>query len=207
MDNYLFQRLNHIMNSNLEYEIDIVNYYNSSDNEERCCPVCSQYFNVRNYGFHILQDHPALFSVILSTYLNPILETNLDTTNLEELDVMEDEDFDYYNYYSNLCEMIGYETIGITDIDKYVPVIEQPESDLKCPICLETFEENKRTFRRTKLCKHEFCNECSITWFGKHKKCPVCIQEVQMAERSISESPSANSIASSPLSPSSIPST
>lgn len=202
MTNYLYQRVSNIMSSNLDYEIDIVNYYNSSDNEERCCPICSEYFSVQEFGYHILQDHPALFTVILSTYFNPITETN----TLDELDGMED-DFDYYSYYSNLCEIIGYETIGITDLDKYAPIIVKPDIDLKCPICLETFEENNQAFRQTKLCKHDFCDGCATTWFGKHKKCPVCMQEIQMADKSISESPSANSIASSPLSPSSTPST
>lgn len=169
------------------------------------CPICSQSVSSREIGYHILDNHPALFTVMLSTYLNPLVGTF--QTPLDEIDDVEDNGFDLYSYYSNLCDSIGYETVGVDNIDASVPKIDEVEPDTKCPICLETFEENEREFRRVNNCKHEFCQDCTQTWFSKHKKCPVCMQEVQMAERSISSSPSANSIASSALSVSSIPST
>ena len=169
------------------------------------CPICSQSVSSREIGYHILDNHPALFTVMLSTYLNPLVGTF--QTPLDEIDDVEDNGFDLYSYYSNLCDSIGYETVGVDNIDLSVPKIDTVEPDTKCPICLETFEENEREFRRVKYCKHEFCQDCAQTWFSKHKKCPVCMQEVQMAERSMSSSPSANSIASSALSVSSIPST
>jgi hypothetical protein len=197
---------------------------NHTDEQERECPLCSQFFSIRNYGYHILNEHPSLFTVLLSTYLQPLTEPQLQdanpTTNtpnavntfdeldgLDGVDEMEDTSFDFYSYYSNLCDMIGYELVGVDNLDKHAPILDTIEDELKCPVCLETFEENKRLFRRIERCKHEFCDDCASTWFSKHKKCPICMQEVQMADKSISESPSANSMASSALSASSAPST
>lgn len=142
------------------------------------CPLCRLLFPAEDYLIHLMRNHTLTFLILMNQYYN--LEYN--------------DDFNTYDYYLELCETIGNYEVGIDDLDKYMPKIETNE---KCIICLESFEENPREFRKIHKCSHIFCDSCCNQWFKKSKKCPLCMQEVQISSNAIESSDSSSSFLSS----------
>ena len=70
---------------------------------------------------------------------------------------------------SNLLDLsneIGDVNIGLKDNNKLKKI---QKNNVKCQICYT----NKINYIELP-CKHEVCEECSITWFESNKKCPIC---------------------------------
>ena len=85
---------------------------------------------------------------------------------------------DDYDFLSDLCDRIGYHTIGVNDINECAPIIDNISSiyDIdKCPICLEEFKYII-SLRKINICDHIYCAPCIETWLKNHKTCPVCKQ-------------------------------
>jgi hypothetical protein len=87
-----------------------------------------------------------------------------------------------YEFNLMLEEIIGNVEVGVDDIDQVAPVLLASEyhalqSEMSCPICQEAMQ-GCVIIRRT-LCNHYFCDACISTWFATHKKCPICMQDVQ----------------------------
>jgi hypothetical protein len=116
-----------------------------------------------------------------------------------ELDAVDD-----YEYNTMLGELMGCVEVGVSDIDlvsERIEVDEILEDDFeRCPICQETADELAARGLRKTICGHAFCDACLSQWLAKHKKCPICMQDLQdlcdaaAAAHAESSSKSANSI-------------
>jgi hypothetical protein len=142
-------------------------------NNHQTCPLCGQLCLLNDYLDHLTTNHLdtmlTLFSFQLGQlnaqdYLN-YLHQQIDSY----IDTMEYEDM------LELCDAIGYHTVGISDIHTIASKIDPIEDT--CPICLESYTEKE--IYQTHKCKHIFCKECLSTWINKHKTCPMCQQELQ----------------------------
>jgi len=146
------------------------------------CPLCGLLFPAEDYLIHLMRNHTMTFLILMNQYYN----------NLEYND-----DYNTYDYYLELCEIMGNYEIGIDDLDKYMPKIEcNDKCNDKCTICLESFEDNPRDFRKIITCSHTFCDSCCQQWFKKSKKCPLCMQEAQISSNAIESSESSSSFTS-----------
>lgn len=63
------------------------------------------------------------------------------------------------------------------EIDRVSNVLEEP-GDAMCPICQECFKDSKNT-GRVLACGHVFCDACICMWLSKHKKCPLCLVDLE----------------------------
>jgi hypothetical protein len=90
---------------------------------------------------------------------------------------------DDYEYNTMLGELMGIVEVGVSDVNNVSSVLDEaPEDFTRCPVCQETAEEleeaGSNVYRKT-LCGHAFCDACLSSWLEKHKKCPVCMQDLQ----------------------------
>jgi len=136
------------------------------------CPLCNEMTDAMMYYEHLNNKHLD-YLLTISSMMLPTFNEN-DIFNMLNLYVEEEND---YENLSNLCEEMGNVYIGVSDIDKVAPATVCDSKD-KCPICFENFttiiNDTNNFIRKTKKCKHSFCNICITTWLEKHKSCPMC---------------------------------
>lgn len=86
---------------------------------------------------------------------------------------------DDYEYNTMIGELMGGNVeVGVNDVNQVSSILhEAPEDFTRCPVCQEDAERNN-VYRKT-LCGHVFCDACLSKWLEKHKKCPVCMQDLQ----------------------------
>lgn len=82
-----------------------------------------------------------------------------------------------YEANLTLSERIGKVEIGIKNIDK-VSKVSNEVHDGVCPICQDELAKRKVVFRKL-ICNHVFCAKCIEKWLQKHKKCPVCMKDLE----------------------------
>lgn len=178
------------------------------------CTVCGEIHPIENLISHISLQHPQYLITLASFALPNASEADLlnwfYTFVLQGESLVEEEeqeDVDAYQYYTELCEMIGNHYVGVEDIEKVAPAMISEKLDT-CPICFEKLCEC--LYSRKTVCAHSFCGPCLETWLEKHKTCPVCkadVTEVAAQMASISKSseedaePTASSSRPSPSSP------
>ena len=139
----------------------------------RTCPICQTRVLINDYVEHLSTVHMDTILTLFSFQfgqLNPqgfldYLHQQIDSY----IDTMEYEDM------IELCDAIGYHTVGISDIETIASKIDLKNDT--CPICLESYIEKE--VYQTHKCKHSFCKECLSKWIEEHKSCPMCQQELQ----------------------------
>ncbi|NBP66317.1 MAG: RING-H2 finger protein [Bacteroidetes bacterium] len=132
------------------------------------CPMCNTEHFVFDLFLHMHSNHPAFLAIWTAVNV-PQLDDN-SILNMFQFNQNENE-FDEYEYYSNLCESIGNHTI-FTDPDDVSTFIDSTDLNENCTICLESM--NDKLIRSLNICSHKFCSECITTWLDKHKTCPIC---------------------------------
>lgn len=92
---------------------------------------------------------------------------------------------DSYEINSMLSELIGNVDCGIPDIQRVTEVVpkedaEALDADAICPICQDVFNDlcKQDVCLRKTLCHHTFCDPCLAKWFGRSKRCPMCMADV-----------------------------
>jgi hypothetical protein len=135
------------------------------------CPVCHENINSMDFMDHTLHRHPYFFVVWASLNMPTMLTPSLDG---------DDDDDMTYEYLSNLCDMIGYHKVGVTDINQVSLVVDKnrlQEEDI-CPVCLDKLSCLNEC-RKISKCQHIFCSDCVEKWLSSNKTCPVCMQSVE----------------------------
>ena len=97
----------------------------------------------------------------------------------EEIQVMSE-----YEVNMLLSEMIGNVEKGINDIDSVCSVVDKSELDADhqddlCPICRENISSTNDVVIVRTICNHLFCKDCIQGWLKAHKKCPVCMIDLE----------------------------
>lgn len=149
------------------------------------CPVCDNNVPSEQFVLHTMIEHPQFFAVWASFSL-PTLAPRLHNIFTEdEMELDEDDPYPYtYEELLELCDSIGYHTVGVSDIDKVSQACDTPtDAHWKCTICLED-SNNVQMCRCIKKCNHVFCGTCIETWLKQNKKCPICKQEVEAENES-----------------------
>jgi hypothetical protein len=90
-----------------------------------------------------------------------------------------------YEWNSRIAEHLGNVEVGVSDIDSVTSSV--PEGSIeKCPICLDN---NVINLRVKTLCGHVYCKGCIHEWLMRHKKCPICNEDLQdLLEKKIRDS-------------------
>ncbi len=87
-----------------------------------------------------------------------------------------------YEYNLQLAERIGRVDIGIANLDEISEYVPKPFDERKdddiCPICRDNIGGEEGLARKM-LCGHEFCDVCISEWLSKHKRCPICIKDLE----------------------------
>lgn len=81
------------------------------------------------------------------------------------LDILDDNDFEYINEEDDLNNNSGLE---LENYSKEYLLSEESE----CSICLQTYKVGEKF--NEMICAHKFCNKCCNLWFSKNLKCPLC---------------------------------
>lgn len=140
------------------------------------CALCMMSYPITDYFNHLVEEHYDIFLSLLATYC-PDVDTSLFIQLLRRFVSvqLDEEDPDNYEYLLDLCNAIGYHTIGVSSIENVASECTLTE---RCPICLD---ETEKEGYRTKKCGHEFCKDCFQQWTSSHKVCPLCKSELEEA--------------------------
>lgn len=100
-------------------------------------------------------------------------------------DQPEEIEMNDYEFNMFVANTVGKVEIGVTNIEDVITDVDKAHDDI-CTICQTPFSELEKEVRIVKtLCKHYFCRDCIITWLAKHKRCPVCM--VDLEEKNLKE--------------------
>lgn len=102
----------------------------------------------------------------------------------------EREDDNEYEENLLLAERLGRVQVGLdasTLAEVTTPLTREQvkkevsqDSDVYCPICMDTYKEilRRRKQGTTQIlettCHHTFCEKCVIRWFASSTRCPIC---------------------------------
>ena len=131
------------------------------------CPICNDNVEPVDFVHHVLNEHPYFFVVWASMNMPWLYSESILYDDPYDIDNMS------YEYLSELCELIGNHTQGVTNIQT-VTTQQDVDTAFLCPICLD----DTKTVTKINKCSHGFCSECITKWLTMHKTCPVCIQDV-----------------------------
>lgn len=158
------------------------------------CPLCSRVFTGPlandSYSVHVMFEHTDLFLFMAHTYYpDAVPDAGTEAAAAgpdaglwpEELDD-DNPDVDNMTYeeIQNLCDLIGYVKKGIPNIADVSDVVVKDGDAGRCPICLETMNENT-VIRRLFKCAHMYCHGCIEKWLSCHVNCPLCQVDVRDA--------------------------
>lgn len=139
------------------------------------CALCMMSYPITDYFTHLVDEHYDIFLTLLATYC-PDVESSLFIQLLRRFltqNPEDEEEMDSYEYLLDLCNAIGYHSIGVSNIENVASECTLTE---RCPICLdETEKEGYKTIR----CGHEFCKDCFQQWTSCHRVCPLCKSELE----------------------------
>lgn len=137
------------------------------------CALCMMSYPVTDFFNHLVDEHYDVFISLLATYC-PDIESSLFIQLMRRFVLQQfEEEFNDYEYLLELCNAMGYHTIGISNIENVATYFTLTE---RCPICLD---ETQKEGYQTKKCRHEFCKECFRKWTNDHKSCPLCKTELE----------------------------
>jgi len=148
------------------------------------CEVCGEMIPFEEYSDHIEECITSrVFRMTFSIQNDTVRSIdNMDVVfvNLGEyLGMVEHDD---YEINSRLSEYIGNVEIGVEDIDKVSVRVENTTEGEICAICRETLSNNVRKL----LCNHVYCDECITKWLSAHKRCPVCMLDLEEERAKVS---------------------
>lgn len=127
------------------------------------CPLCSASVTLETYFVHLAEAHPITYQLWLY-FVTPDAMVDTDTMSYDEL--------------LELCNQIGYHSVGLTETQKELATEPVTETTIpRCTICLSSFDGNVE-WVALRRCRHAFCKECLFEWLNERKTCPVCIQDV-----------------------------
>ena len=140
------------------------------------CALCLMSYPITDYFTHLVEEHYDIFLSLLATYC-PDVESSLFIHLLRRFvsDHFDEDEMDNYEFLLELCNTIGYQSVGVSDLQKVVTECTLSE---RCPICLD---ETEKEGYQTNKCHHEFCKDCLIQWTNDHKSCPLCKTELEEA--------------------------
>jgi hypothetical protein len=81
-----------------------------------------------------------------------------------------------YEEFARLSELLGVVEVGVGDLSSVTKEDLTACPGCTCTICLESLAVGSPTL--TTLCKHTFCKPCLSRWFACHKKCPLCMSDM-----------------------------
>lgn len=88
---------------------------------------------------------------------------------------------DEYEYNLRVAERLGKVEVGLSTEDIF-NVSKTPdiiETDDICPICRDNLEIKERVSCLELVCKHKYCRDCITKWLEAHKRCPVCMIDLE----------------------------
>ena len=140
------------------------------------CALCMMSYPITDYFNHLVEEHYDIFLSLLATYY-PDIDSSLFIQLLRRFVSiqMDEEELDNYEYLLDLCNSIGYHTIGVSSTENVASECTLTE---RCPICLD---EKEKEGYQTNKCHHEFCKDCFQQWTSNHKVCPLCKTELEDA--------------------------
>lgn len=179
------------------------------DDFQMTCPVCDVDFSLLDFYRHLIQEHPATYVAMFSTYFPGVpvgdIITMLHVFSDAVHEYAQSPDPESYEELLQLCDHIGYHYEGIPreNIDIYAPKcdpLEPDDQEGRCAVCLEAFKDVHAPVRKLVQCKHSFCAECIERWFEEHKWCPICKNDVTATTTQIASISSSSSSEEDPVS-------
>lgn len=133
------------------------------------CPLCGAHVTLDTYFVHLADAHPITYQLWLY-FATP----DTDFGNSVDIDGMS------YDELLELCNQIGYHSVGLTESQKELATEPIAEVTVpRCTICLSSYDSNiGAEWVALRRCRHAFCKECIFEWLTERKTCPVCVQEV-----------------------------
>ena len=156
------------------------------------CEICSQLIPYDEYINHLeICQHRTSVLNILNPMLNTFLQnhtasiqfdfgsndifngggSNFRAVSLENL-------LDSYEMNNIMSEFLGSVASGWTDIEgaiSNVPREDVVDSNLRCPVCLESLVNIDSNVAVSKtVCDHYFCRPCITKWLQENRCCPLC---------------------------------
>jgi hypothetical protein len=134
------------------------------------CPLCGTSVRFENYFAHLAEYHPISYQLWVHFTSSSFLNTDTDIDQMS------------YDELLELCNHIGYHSVGLTEAQKEQATEPIQTADARCTICLSSLDsensENSEDWVALRRCRHSFCKGCIYEWLDRHKTCPVCIQDV-----------------------------
>ena len=83
-----------------------------------------------------------------------------------------------YEYNLRIAERLGKVEVGVSDISKVTKSTKvHIDVDDICPICREQLACCNTCLEL--ICNHKYCSECITKWLETHKRCPVCMIDLE----------------------------
>ena len=100
-------------------------------------------------------------------------------------------EFNEYEMWSQLEEMVGKNEIGIEDVNRALVEVQTSDVDNGdvCPICLEDMSVLQGKIMSTG-CAHVFCGACITKWLKSNVRCPVCMLDLRDLQNNAMKEPS-----------------
>jgi hypothetical protein len=76
-----------------------------------------------------------------------------------------------------ICQEEGRVNQGISQMLVHVEY-SQEMGELECSICLETMEDSRGNFVKTRTCGHVFHQRCLVQWILQNHSCPLCRRQL-----------------------------
>jgi len=94
-----------------------------------------------------------------------------------------------YEYNLSIAERLGCVEVGLDDVSLVITELpkDKVDKDDICPICRESLISDDIKACSLKTCHHKYCEECIGKWLKSHKKCPVCMTDLEDAQQKLQE--------------------
>lgn len=147
------------------------------------CPYCSIEVSFTDSMSHLRDAHIEYYMLMMAI-IQPSWMAAL-SADPGIFDAFEDaftasDSWSSYESLLELCDQIGYEESGISDINAVSTVMQSadlPDDEpTRCVICLEDLRATEQPLRQMTKCKHMFHADCIEHWLSKKKTCVICMQ-------------------------------
>jgi len=139
------------------------------------CPYCQNEVSFTDCMMHLRDEHIEYYMLMMAIVQPAWLAEYAEPGDHEPWD-----SWDSYESLLELCDQIGYEEPGVTDINAVSTVIYAADltenAPERCVICLEDLRATDAPLRQMTKCKHCFHANCIEQWLSKKKTCVVCMQ-------------------------------
>ena len=75
-----------------------------------------------------------------------------------------------------LSENLGKVYVGLDDPESVLSPDDELTLPTMCPICQDDIDQDVAV---KTICNHTYCKPCILKWLSSHKKCPVCMIDLE----------------------------